>query len=101
MVPFCTPAFGRELERIARRSGEARWRTVPGGSSDTYIWAQSGIESVNLFAGYMHEHTADETLDVKACYGTYLFVMEILDACDRIVRRGREVRRQDETRAVY
>ncbi|MFD1928847.1 M20/M25/M40 family metallo-hydrolase [Sporosarcina siberiensis] len=77
--PFCTPAFGTALERIARKSGASKWRAVAGGSSDTYIWAQNGIESVNLSAGYMNEHTSNEMLDVKASYGTYSFVMEILN----------------------
>ncbi|MEK3934326.1 M20/M25/M40 family metallo-hydrolase [Sporosarcina sp. FSL W7-1349] len=84
--PYCTPKFGKALERIARKSGDSRWRTVEGGSSDTYIWSQCGIESVNLSAGYMNEHTPDETLDVKACYGTYQFVMEILNDCRSIAK---------------
>ncbi|WP_262176609.1 M20/M25/M40 family metallo-hydrolase [Saccharococcus sp. Marseille-Q5394] len=83
---FCTPAFGNALEGIARRSGDRRWRTVEGGSSDTYIWAQSGIESVNLSVGYANEHTDNETLDVKACYGTYQFIMEILNECRQLAR---------------
>lgn len=87
---FCTSAFGTELERIARRARYTGWATVAGGSSDTYIWARNGIESVNLSAGYQFEHTFDEQLDVAACYGTYLFLIEILMESRRL--RSRNVR---------
>jgi len=85
--PFCSPEFGVRLERIARQSGFGKWKTVSGGSSDTYIWAQSGIESVNLSAGYLFEHTDAEQLDVSACYETYKFLMEILNNTSRLQRR--------------
>ncbi|MHA6260019.1 hypothetical protein ACXYMX_08890 [Sporosarcina sp. CAU 1771] len=91
--PFCTSEFGVRLERIARQSGLGAWKTVTGGSSDTYIWAQSGIESVNLSAGYQFEHTDAEQLDVEACYGTYTFLMEILANTHQLQRRGRRVSR--------
>ena len=90
--PFCTAAFGTALERIARRVGYNDWLTVAGGSSDTYIWAQNGIESVNLSAGYQNEHTSDEKLDVGACYGTYKFLMEILNESRQLQGRIGRVR---------
>ena len=90
--PLCTTAFGTALERIARRGGYNDWKTVAGGSSDTYIWAQNGIESVNLSAGYQHEHTSDEELDVAACYGTYKFLMEILIEIRHLQGRMRRIR---------
>lgn len=91
--PFCSPTFGTELERIARGAGYHDWKTVAGGSSDTYIWSQSSIESVNLSAGYLYEHTFAEQLDVGACYETYQYLMEILNASSGLRNQIRRIER--------
>lgn len=90
---FCHTEFGRSLEGIARLNDLDKWGVVRGGSSDTSIWALQGIQSVNLSAGYLNEHTDSEQLDVKANYNTYLFVNEILRSSNRIwcEQRKREV----------
>lgn len=54
----------------AIEAGLSGWKCTQGGSSDTRIWAEHGIQSVNPSAGYNYEHTDDEYLDVQACYGT-------------------------------
>lgn len=77
--PFCTPAFARKVERLGNRVHRNRWQTVAGGSSDTRIWAEQGIESINVSAGYHNEHDSNETLDIVANYGTYEFVMQLLE----------------------
>lgn len=81
---FCTPDFGSSLERIARVNGLGDWKIVRGGSSDTAIWASHHIQSVNLSAGYLHEHTEIEQLDVDANYNSYLFLKETLCNAQRI-----------------
>nr|WP_106782955.1 M20/M25/M40 family metallo-hydrolase [Lysinibacillus timonensis] len=77
--PFCTDEFARKVERIGRILHPGRWQTVAGGSSDTRIWAEQGINSVNLSAGYNNEHTSDETLDIQANYGTYELIILLLE----------------------
>lgn len=89
---FCTTSFGTALESIGKSAGFDGWKTVVGGSSDTRVWAQSGIESVNLSAGYENEHTCEEQLDIKACYETYQFVMEIIHECRPNARLARHLR---------
>jgi putative aminopeptidase FrvX len=75
---FCTTDFARKIERVARLEEFGQWKTTPGGSSDTAIWASHGIQSVNLSAGYDNEHTDMEQLDVEANYETYEFLMALL-----------------------
>lgn len=53
------------------------WQCTAGGSSDTSIWAQQGIQSVNLSAGYYNGHTEDEMLDINACFITVKLVKAI------------------------
>ena len=79
-IPFCSDDFARQVERIGRRvHGKRRWSTVAGGSSDTRIWAEQGINSVNLPVGYMNEHTEDELLDIEVNYGTYELIAQLLE----------------------
>ncbi|KAA9022860.1 M20/M25/M40 family metallo-hydrolase [Niallia endozanthoxylica] len=69
-LPFCEEAYGQFFEKVAKDEGLFGWKCTPGGSSDTRIWTEHGIQSVNLSAGYHNEHTEDECLDVGACYRT-------------------------------
>ena len=77
-IPFCGDAYGQWIEQLAIEAGLEGWQCTAGGSSDTRIWAQHGIQSVNLSAGYYNEHTEAEALDVNACYNTVKLVKAIL-----------------------
>lgn len=84
-TPFCSPEFGELLEKIALDAGMDEWKCTQGGSSDTRIWAEHGIQSVNLSAGYGEKHTEREYLDIAACYR----VTKLLEA---IFGQQREIR---------
>lgn len=90
-TPFCTKEYARAVERIARLEEFGQWKSTPGGSSDTAIWASHGIQSVNLSAGYNFEHTEREQLDVEANYETYEFLMTMIENArvlyQRVIRR--------------
>ena len=75
---FCDAAYGEWIEQQAIEAGLDGWQCTVGGSSDTRIWAQQGIQSVNLSAGYYNEHTEAERLDVNACYNTVRLVKTAL-----------------------
>jgi len=76
---FCTVSFARAIERVAALEEFSDWKTTPGGSSDTAIWASHGIQSVNLSAGYDFEHTDMEQLDVQANYEAYEFLLTLIE----------------------
>jgi len=77
-LPFCDAAYGNWLEQQASEAGLTGWKCTAGGSSDTRIWAEQGIQSVNLSVGYYNEHTEDERLDVHACYNTAKLVKSVI-----------------------
>lgn len=93
-LPFCSDEFARRVERIGRILHPGRWQTVAGGSSDTRIWAEQGINSVNLSAGYNNEHTSDETLDILANYGTYELIILLLEKSRSLMKRNLERKNQ-------
>lgn len=77
-IPFCDEAYGELIEKVAKEAGVNGWQCTQGGSSDTRIWAQHGIQSVNLSAGYNNEHMDAEYLDIRACYGTVQLIQAVL-----------------------
>ncbi|SDN78307.1 M20/M25/M40 family metallo-hydrolase [Alkalicoccus daliensis] len=83
---FCDELYGDFLRKTAMKHGLEGWQTVAGGSSDTKIWAEQGIQSVNLSAGYWNEHTEEEKLDTEACYGTVKLI-------ERVFKEGQELQR--------
>lgn len=91
--PFCSERFGQKVERIAKQSGMSQWKTASGGSSDTAIWASHGIQSINLSAGYNFEHTDKEQLNVKASYGTYELVLELLERSNELHNSAKGIKK--------
>jgi tripeptide aminopeptidase len=70
VIPFCHENYGQFIENIAGEKGLNQWKCTSGGLSDTKIWADHGIQSVNLSVGYNHEHSELEFLDIDACFQT-------------------------------
>lgn len=69
-IDFCDELFGEMLALIGNLGEEKRWEPTLGGSSDTRIWAQQGIQSVNLSVGYQNEHTSSEELNLDDAFAT-------------------------------
>jgi tripeptide aminopeptidase len=86
IFPFCHQSYGALFETVADEGGLRGWTTTKGGSSDTRIWAGHGIQSVNLSAGYLNEHTEEEIINVAACYETTKLLKGVFE-------RGNELRR--------
>lgn len=92
--PFCDEMVGRFFEDTAKRIGFAGWKTTSGGSSDTRIWAEHGIQSVNLSAGYQNEHTSAETLNVEASYNTLELLSAVFHDSRNLQRTLRQINRE-------
>lgn len=99
--PFCDIRYGQFFEQVARDIGLTHWTCTAGGSSDTRIWAEHGIQSVNLSAGYEWEHTDDERLDTDACYGTVQLIQAVLTQSRDFSRMLRDLRRVDRNDLCY
>lgn len=90
---FCDESFGKFIEETASNHGLVGWKCTAGGSSDTRIWASHGIQSVNLSAGYYHEHSSDECLDVEGCLGTVELLLAVFKEAGTMRRVVRKVER--------
>ncbi|MDE5414307.1 M20/M25/M40 family metallo-hydrolase [Alkalihalobacterium chitinilyticum] len=98
--PFCDPEYGDFFEKVAVEEGLSGWATTIGGSSDTRIWAGHSIQSVNLSAGYMNEHTDEENLDVAACYQTAKLLIGVFKREKELRRVLRKISRQQQVAKI-
>jgi tripeptide aminopeptidase len=79
IIPFCNEEYGQLFEKAAQLAGMPDWKVTEGGSSDARVFAEMGIQSVNLSAGYGDEHTDGEFVDYRASYDTFRLVESVLN----------------------
>ncbi|WP_164779670.1 M20/M25/M40 family metallo-hydrolase [Paenibacillus kobensis] len=77
-MSFCDPVTGHYFETAGALCGMSDWQTVQGGLSDAVTFAGYGIPSVNLSAGYQHEHTEAEYVNVRHCQDTVNLIVQAL-----------------------
>lgn len=84
-MAFCSNQVGIFMENVSKLA-EMDWKCVEGGVSDAMTFAENGINSVNLSAGYMNEHTDREYVSLKDMKDTVRLIMQALavvnDFCD-------------------
>ncbi|WP_246011138.1 M20/M25/M40 family metallo-hydrolase [Brevibacillus nitrificans] len=85
--PFCDPAVGAFFEHAGAAAGMPDWRMVPGGISDACTFASYGINSVNLSAGYLDEHTEQEREDLRWVRETTNLILTALGMLEQQVER--------------
>ena len=92
-IDFCDELFGAMLALIGNLGEEDRWEPTLGGSSDTRIWAQNGIQSVNLSVGYQYEHTSREELNLDDAFATASLLKKAFLHIDLLKSALRGIRR--------
>ena len=94
-IDFCDELFGAMLALIGNLGDdENRWEPTLGGSSDTRIWAQQGIQSVNLSVGYQYEHTSREELNLDDAFATANLLKKVFLHLDLLKSALRGIRRE-------
>jgi tripeptide aminopeptidase len=79
IIPFCSEEYGLLFEQAGKIVGMDDWKVTEGGSSDTRVLSEKfGIPSVNLSAGYRHEHTEREMVDYLSTYQTTKLIESVL-----------------------
>lgn len=75
-MAFCSNSVGFFMEDVGKLV-EQDWKCVEGGISDAMTFAQNGINSVNLSAGYMNEHTDREYASLADMKDTIRYIMQV------------------------
>ena len=58
-MAFCSDSVGEFMEDVSKMA-DMEWKATEGGISDAMIFAEEGVNSINLSAGYYNEHTEKE-----------------------------------------
>lgn len=92
-IAFCDELFGSMIALIGNLGEEKRWEPTMGGRSDTLIWAQQGIQSVNLSVGYQNVHTSREELNIDDAFATANLLKKVFLHLDLLKSALRGIRR--------
>lgn len=72
---FCSNEVGNFMEEVSKLCG-MDWKCVEGGVSDAMSFSSNGINSINLSAGYEHEHTSKEYVVLNDMADTVRLIMQ-------------------------
>lgn len=77
-MAFCSDSVGYFMEDVAKLVDMPDWKCVEGGISDAMVFAEHGINSINLSAGYMNEHTVNEYVSLKDMRNTVRLILQTI-----------------------
>lgn len=75
-MAFCSDSVGYFMEDVSKIV-EMNWKCVEGGVSDAMTFATKGVNSINLSAGYSHEHTDREFVSISDMKDTIRLIMQV------------------------
>jgi putative aminopeptidase FrvX len=73
---FCSNNVGSFMEDVAKMADMDDWKCVEGGISDAMTFSENGINSINLSAGYRHEHTDKEYVVISDMKDTTQLILQ-------------------------
>lgn len=76
-MAFCSDSIGFFMEDASKMI-DMDWKCVEGGISDAVTFSGNGINSVNLSAGYMNEHTDREFVVIEDMRDTTRLILQSL-----------------------
>lgn len=85
-MAFCSDSVGYFMEDVAKLVDMPDWKCVEGGISDAIVFAEHGINSINLSAGYMNEHTANEYVSLKDMRNTVRLILQTIAVINRFYK---------------
>ena len=76
-MAFCSNEVGFFMEDASKMI-DMDWKCVEGGISDAMVFAENGINSINLSAGYMNEHTEREFVVLNDMKDTARLILQTI-----------------------
>lgn len=90
-MAFCSNSVGYFMENVAKLADMPDWKCVEGGISDAIVFAENGINSINLSAGYRNEHTDKEYLVLSDMKDTVKLILQTITVINDFVHTFEEV----------
>lgn len=76
-MAFCSDSVGYFMEDVAKMA-DMEWNCVEGGISDAVTFAENGVNSINLSAGYYNEHTNTEYASLSEMRDTVKLILQTI-----------------------
>lgn len=76
-IPFCCNNVGNFMEDVAKLA-DMEWKCVEGGISDAMVFAENGINSINLSVGFYNEHTDKEYVVLDDMRDTVKLILQTI-----------------------
>lgn len=76
-MAFCSDSVGYFMEDVSKMA-DMDWKCVEGSVSDAMVFAEHGVNSINLSAGYMNEHTEMEIVSLKDMGDTVKLILQTI-----------------------
>lgn len=89
-MAFCSNEVGFFMEDVSKML-DMDWKCVEGGISDAMVFAQEGINSINLSAGYMNEHTDREFVVLSDMKDTVRLILQTIAVINQFTHTFGEV----------
>lgn len=89
-MAFCSNEVGFFMEDVSKML-DMNWECVEGGISDAMTFSQNGINSINLSAGYMNEHTEREFVVLDDMKDTVRLVLQTIAIINQFYQSFGEV----------
>lgn len=84
-MAFCSDSVGYFMEDVSKMA-DMDWRCVEGGISDAMVFAENGVNSINLSAGYYNEHTEHEYASLKEMGETVKLILQAIAVINQFYR---------------
>jgi len=93
-MAFCSDSVGYFMEDVSKMV-DMDWKAVEGGISDAMVFAEHGINSINLSAGYMNEHTVNEYASLKDMGDTVRLILQTIAVINQFYKTFEAVPREN------
>lgn len=93
-MAFCSDSVGYFMEDVSKMA-DMDWKAVEGGISDAMVFAEHGVNSINLSAGYMNEHTVNEYASLKDMRDTVRLILQTIAVINQFYKTFEAVPREN------
>lgn len=89
-MAFCSDSVGYFMENVSQLA-DMDWKCTEGGISDAMTFSSNGINSINLSAGYMNEHTDKEYVILDNMRDTARLILQTFAVINQFYKGFRDV----------
>jgi putative aminopeptidase FrvX len=97
---FCSDEVGHFMENCSALQG-MNYQAVEGGISDAMTFSENGVNSVNLSAGYMNEHTEREYVVFADMCDTARLILQVFGVINNHFHKFGDVPRENQWVQTY